>query len=266
MRNLRRVEPLGRRSPVARADERRHRPPRPRRRGRRRCWARPALAMRRLSIIDLARGHQPIANEDGTAWIVFNGEIYNHRELRRDLLSARPPLPHRQRHRGHPPPLRGARRARASTICAGMFAFAIWDSRRARLAARPRPLRPEAALLALRRPALPLRLRDQVDPRRRRPRGARPEIDLRSLDEYLTLRFIPSPRTMFPGIHKLPPAHLLVLDASTSSRRGRGTCRPRPRSRCGATGSSATSPSGAITRPSRRGGAASASARRSSPT
>ncbi|HEV2844270.1 MAG TPA: asparagine synthetase B, partial [Thermoanaerobaculia bacterium] len=45
------------------------------------------LAMRRLSIIDLARGHQPIANEDGSVWIVFNGEIYNHRELRRDLIS-----------------------------------------------------------------------------------------------------------------------------------------------------------------------------------
>ena len=207
------------------------------------------LAMRRLSIIDLARGHQPIANEDGSAWIVFNGEIYNHRELRRDLLARGHLFQHRQRHRGHPPPLRGARRARASTICAGCSpspsgtpgaASSCW---RATASARS-PCSGASTAGA-----------SSSAPRSRRilaaggPDGPRPELDLRSLDEYLTLRFIPSPRTLFQGIRKLPPAHLLVLDASHVEPPRSGTWRPRPRSRCGATGGCATRPSGAITRP-----------------
>ena len=77
-----------------------------------------ALGMRRLSIIDLEGGHQPISNEDGSVWIVFNGEIYNYRELRRELERARPHVPHRQRHRDDRPPLRGLRRRAASTACA----------------------------------------------------------------------------------------------------------------------------------------------------
>ena len=85
--------------------------------------------MRRLSIVDLATGHQPISNEDGTLWIVFNGEIYNHRELREDLIT-----------RGH----RYRTHSDTETIvhlyeeygkdCVqhlrGMFAFAIWDAKR----------------------------------------------------------------------------------------------------------------------------------------
>jgi asparagine synthase (glutamine-hydrolysing) len=166
------------------------------------------LAMRRLSIIDLARGHQPIANEDSTAWIVFNGEIYNHQELRRGLVerghrfrtdSDTESILHLYEEKGE----------RAVDDLRGMFAFAIWDSRRRKL------------LLA--------RDRFGQKPLFWRFEGKRflfgseiksilagtphPEIDLRSLDEYLTLRFISSPRTMFAGIQKLPPAHLLVLDA-----------------------------------------------------
>ena len=87
------------------------------------------LGMRRLSIVDLATGHQPISNEDGSIWIVFNGEIYNHRSLRDDLIS-----------RGH----RYRSQSDTETIvhlyeeygkdCVqhlrGMFAFAIWDGKR----------------------------------------------------------------------------------------------------------------------------------------
>ena len=171
------------------------------------------LAQRRLAIIDLLGGHQPIANEDGNAWIVCNGEIYNHRELRRDLLA-----------RGHSfrtgsdseviLHLYEERGERAVDELRGMFAFAIWDARRRRLLlARDRfgqkPLfyrfdgwrftfasEIKAILAAGGREA------------------PRPELDLQALDEYLTLRFIPSPRTLFQGIHKLPPACLLLLDAS----------------------------------------------------
>jgi asparagine synthase (glutamine-hydrolysing) len=167
------------------------------------------LAMRRLSIIDLAHGHQPIANEDSTAWIVFNGEIYNHQELRRGLIERG----HRFRTESDTESilhLYEEKGERAVDDLRGMFAFAIWDSRRRKL------------LLA--------RDRFGQKPLFWRFDGKRflfgseikailagmphPEIDLRSLDEYLTLRFISSPRTMFAGIQKLPPAHLLVLDAS----------------------------------------------------
>ncbi|HWN45628.1 MAG TPA: asparagine synthase (glutamine-hydrolyzing), partial [Thermoanaerobaculia bacterium] len=167
------------------------------------------LAMRRLSIIDLARGHQPIANEDSTVWIVFNGEIYNHQELRRGLIERG----HRFRTESDTESILHLYEEKGERVVddlRGMFAFAIWDSRRRKL------------LLA--------RDRFGQKPLFWRFDGKRflfgseiksilagmphPEIDLRSLDEYLTLRFISSPRTMFAGIQKLPPAHLLVLDAS----------------------------------------------------
>src|ERR1019366_3138793 len=91
-----------------------------------------AIGMRRLSIIDLSTGHQPMANEDESIWVVFNGEIYNYRELRRDLLarghrfatnSDTETLVHLYEEQG----AEGLRRLR------GMFAYAIWDARRRRI-------------------------------------------------------------------------------------------------------------------------------------
>ena len=63
------------------------------------------IGMRRLSIIDLSTGHQPISNEDGTVWVVFNGEIYNYQELRQDLIAQGPSLPHQQRYGNARPPI-----------------------------------------------------------------------------------------------------------------------------------------------------------------
>ena len=185
------------------------------------------LAMRRLSIIDLARGHQPIANEDASAWIVCNGEIYNHRELRRDLqarghffrtASDAEAVLHLYEDRGE----------RVVDDLRGMFAFAIWDVRRRKLLlARDRfgqkPLfwrfDGRRFLFASEIKAILAGLG---------PEAPRPELDLRSLDEYLTLRFIASPRTLFQGIHKLPPAHLLVLDASDAEPPRGGHLAPAP--------------------------------------
>ena len=91
-----------------------------------------ALGMRRLSIIDLTTGHQPVRNEDGTVWVVFNGEIYNFKELRHDLerrghhfytTSDTETIVHLYEEYG----------ADAVTHLRGMFAFAVWDARRRQL-------------------------------------------------------------------------------------------------------------------------------------
>ena len=93
------------------------------------------IGMRRLSIVDLsAAGHQPLFNEDESVAVVFNGEIYNHRDLRSRLAVERAPLPRQQRHRGARPRLRAARRSRADrSAFEGMFAFALYDRARRKL-------------------------------------------------------------------------------------------------------------------------------------
>jgi asparagine synthase (glutamine-hydrolysing) len=171
------------------------------------------LAMRRLSIIDLSRGHQPIPNEDSTVWIVFNGEIYNHRELRRQLQS-----------RGHDfrtesdteviLHLYEERGERVVEDLRGMFAFAIWDTRRRRLLlARDRfGQKPLFYRFDGRRFLFASEIKSILAGAQAAGEPA-PGIDFQALDEYLTLRFVPSPRTLFAGIHKLTAAHLLILEA-----------------------------------------------------
>jgi asparagine synthase (glutamine-hydrolysing) len=162
-----------------------------------------ALAARRLSIIDLETGDQPIANEDGTLHVIQNGEIYNYRELRRELERAG----HHFRTQGDTEVLlhlyeehgdRFAERLR------GMFAIAIWDARRRRLVlARDRfgikPLYYRAADNEL---AFASELRAL-------PRG---EIDLDALEAFLAFNSIPAPLTIFRKISKLPPGHLLIWE------------------------------------------------------
>lgn len=167
-----------------------------------------ALGFRRLSIIDLAGGHQPLSNEDGRIWIVFNGEIYNYRELR-------PPL----EGRGH------VFRTHSDTETIvhlyeehgddfvrhlrGMFALAIWDDRRKRLVlARDRcgqkPLfyRNEPGRLLF---ASELKSLLQVP-------GAPRELDLESLDLFLTYQYVPHPRSILKGYNKLPPGHIAIYE------------------------------------------------------
>jgi asparagine synthase (glutamine-hydrolysing) len=169
-----------------------------------------ALAARRLSIIDLETGHQPIRGRAGKTCIAFNGEIYNYGALRRDLLE-----------RGHElrtksdteVVLRLYEEVGESVVdhLRGMFAFAIWDAdRQALFLARDRfgqkPLFHTTSggrfLFASEIKALLAGLPQM------------PAMDLESLDDYLTLRFIPSPHTMFEGIHKLPPGHVLTISAA----------------------------------------------------
>src|SRR5256712_2834985 len=165
-----------------------------------------ALGNRRLSIIDVAAGHQPMGNEDGTVWITYNGEIYNYAELGEEL-----------RAKGY----RFQTRSDTEVVlhlyeemgedCVerlrGMFGFAIWDKREEKLLlARDRlgikPLYYFAgdeflafgseirALLEL--PSVPRRL------------------NVQALHDYLTFRYNIAPETMFDGIVKVPPGHVLV--------------------------------------------------------
>jgi asparagine synthase (glutamine-hydrolysing) len=166
------------------------------------------LVHRRLSIIDLAGGGQPIGNEDGTVQVVFNGEIYNYQSVRRDLEAAghkfktnsdTEVLVHLYEDRGE----RMVERLR------GMFAFAIWDRRRRRLLlARDRVgIKP----LYLYRDADTLVFASEPKAILAWP-GFRPQIDHAALEDYLAYGVVPGPRSIFRGITKLPPAHTLVVE------------------------------------------------------
>ncbi|HET7454337.1 MAG TPA: asparagine synthase (glutamine-hydrolyzing) [Solirubrobacterales bacterium] len=169
------------------------------------CEGQVALAARRLSIIDLAGGHQPIENEDGSAVVVQNGEIYNYRELKRELEGA-----------GH----------RFATDCdtevlvhayeewgeafverlRGMFAIALWDKRRQRLLlARDRfGIKP----LYYREAGGGLSFASELKAMLEQPGFSR-EIDPQAVAAYLAFNSIPAPLTIFKEARKLPPGHLL---------------------------------------------------------
>src|SRR5215475_1075142 len=163
-----------------------------------------ALAARRLSIIDLEHGDQPIANEDGSCVVVQNGEIYNYPELRRDLLRAGHELRTRSDtevlvHLYEDYGVGFAERLR------GMFAVAIWDSRRRRLVlARDRyGIKP----LYYRHAGDELRFASEL---RALPRG---EIDLDALECFLAFNSIPGPYSIFRDVRKLPAGHVLVWES-----------------------------------------------------
>jgi asparagine synthase (glutamine-hydrolysing) len=169
------------------------------------------LASRRLSIIDLDHGRQPIANEDETVWIVFNGEIYNYPELRADLLE-----------RGHTfrthtdteviVHLWEEYGRAAVARLRGMFAFALWDTRTRELLLARDPLGQKplyyAEVTEQGGPALLFGSEIKallVDP------ALRPQLNSRALHHYISLRYIPAADTLFAGINKLPAAHTLLF-------------------------------------------------------
>ena len=165
------------------------------------------LGFRRLSIIDLSGGHQPLSNEDGSIWIVFNGEIYNYAELRAELLS-----------KGH------AFRTKSDTEvivhlyeeygrdCVtklrGMFGFAIWDSvRRTLFLARDRVgIKPLYYYLGGDFLSFASEMKAiLVDPAVRR------EIDPAMIDRFLTYYYVPGPATLLRNFFKLEPGHWLAV-------------------------------------------------------
>ena len=164
------------------------------------------LGHARLSIIDVAGGHQPLANEDESIWIVCNGEIYNFLELRPDLIS-----------RGHTfrtntdteviLHLYEERGVDCLQDLRGMFAFALWDAgkkmlflARDRIGKKPLVYRVEDDRLLFASEIKSL-LQVQSVPR---------ELSMEALHHYLTYQYVPHPLTMFKGIAKLPPGHYMT--------------------------------------------------------
>ena len=164
-----------------------------------------ALGMRRLSIIDLATGHQPMHNEDSTVWVVFNGEIYNYAELRADLAS-----------RGH----RFYTASDTETIVhayeewgegafsrlRGMFGIALWDTRdgslllaRDRVGIKPLHFAVAGGRLYFGSEIKSILAADAVQP----------ALDFQALDHYLSFLYTPRDASIFAGIRKLPPGHFL---------------------------------------------------------
>lgn len=167
------------------------------------------IGMRRLSIIDLSTGHQPISNEDGSVWVVFNGEIYNYQPLRAGLIarghrfctnSDTETLIHLYEEEG----VEGLRRLR------GMFGYCIWDARRNKImlardrfgkkplyyAVLPRGIYFGSELKCLRVAGVPL------------------ELDEEALRLYFHYSYIPDPRSPFRAIRKLAPGSWLTYDSS----------------------------------------------------
>jgi asparagine synthase (glutamine-hydrolysing) len=170
-----------------------------------------ALGHRRLSIIDLNNGRQPIKNEDGSIIVILNGEIYNYTELSLDLKekghsfntkSDTETIVHLYEEKG----------ADCVKLLNGIFAFALWDKRKRKL------------LLARDRLGVkPLHYMDlnghfvfgsEIKSILEYPYFDR-QIDTASLAKYLVYEFVPAPNSIFKGIKKLPPAHILELDAES---------------------------------------------------
>jgi len=172
------------------------------------CDERAVLGVRRLSIIDLAGGHQPMTNEDGSLRIVFNGEIYNYRELRRFLVnkghtfrthSDTEVILHLFEERG----------VDALEHLNGIFAFAIWNARRRtlfiardRMGVKPVYYSQTARGLSF-GSELKVLLEDPDVVRR---------LDLSGLNEYLSYEYVPTPRTILQDVRRLPAGHYLTWD------------------------------------------------------
>lgn len=166
------------------------------------------LGIQRLRVVDLVTGDQPIFNEDGSTVVVMNGEIYNFRELRRALIG-----------RGHQFKTDGDTEVivhlyeEQGVDCVrhlhGMFAFALWDRRRRRLLVARDRIGKKPLFYAVRDGGVTFssELRSLLQ-----AGGPPEEVDPRAVDAFLTFGYVPAPLSIFTGVRKLPPAHILVVE------------------------------------------------------
>ena len=176
------------------------------------------LAHRRLSIIDLSTGQQPLANEDGGVIVVFNGEIYNYREL----IAALARHGHTFRTRSDTEVIVHAWEQwgeRCVERFRGMFAFALWDRQRQTLFLARDRLGVKPLYYALLPDGMFL-FGSELKSLRAHP-GLASELDPLAIEEYFALGYVPEPRTIYAAARKLPPAHTLTL------RRGEPLPEPR---------------------------------------
>ncbi len=167
-----------------------------------------ALGMRRLSIIDVAAGHQPIANEDESIWIVFNGEVYNHLELRRELEDKG----HRFRTRSDTEVLVHLYEEEGEAFVArlnAMAALALWDTRRRKLVLARDRMGKKPLHYAITPTALVFG--SELKALRRHPE-VRGGMDPASMARYLVHEYVPCPRTILDGVRKLRPGHVGVFE------------------------------------------------------
>lgn len=174
-----------------------------------------AIGMRRLSIIDLSGGHQPLTNEDESLWLVCNGEIYNYRELRRELE----PHGHRFRTASDCETLLHAYEQWSDEFILrlnGMFGFALWDARRQRLligrdrlGIKPLYVHEDGRRLVFASEAKAILTLP----------GFTPEVDHTGLQSYLQLGYVAAPHSLFAGIRKLPVASLLTVENGRAATR-----------------------------------------------
>lgn len=181
------------------------------------------IGMRRLSIIDLNTGHQPISNEDRSAWVVFNGEIYNYQSLRESLLSHghrfvtqsdTETLVHLYEQWG----IDGFSRLR------GMFAFAIWDGRRRQITL----VRDRLGKKPLYYSIQPNGLFFGSELKCLYPAGVPLDVDEQALRLYFQFSYIPDPLSVYKDVRKLPPGGWLTYDAHGTLRQGRYWTLPEP--------------------------------------
>jgi asparagine synthase (glutamine-hydrolysing) len=179
------------------------------------CDGQAGLVHRRLSIVDLASGHQPLSNEDGTIWVAFNGEIYNHEEIRPGLEASG----HQYRTRCDTETIVHAYEQWGDGCVEhfrGMFAFALWDARRRRLLLA----RDRMGIKPLYWTARHGRLIFGSEIKSILESGIVPaEANDRAIPELLSTRYLSGAETLFRGIYRLLPGHVLTFEDGVATTR-----------------------------------------------
>ena len=166
------------------------------------------LGFRRLSIIDLAGGHQPMSDAEGTVWVIFNGEIYNYRELRAELQSKG----HQFRTNSDTEVIVHGYKEWGTEVfnhLNGMFGLAIWDVQKERLILARDAMGIKLIYYKIDNGALTFG--SEIRPILA-AQESRPDVDPMALNLFLRFRYTPSPLTIFQGIRKLAPGTMLVVE------------------------------------------------------